>query len=125
VPEFFEGVEGTYSATKAFIFHLSRSMSAVLANNGVHVQAVLPGVTRTEIWIKAATPIDALPAEMVMEAGDLVDAALVGLDRGETVTVPTLADEALWANFEQARGALVPQLSTKQPAPRYREPTRA
>jgi uncharacterized protein len=121
VPEFFNGVEGTYSATKAFIFHLSRSLNAVLQGSGVHAQAVLPGATRTEIWSKAAMPIDALPAEMVMDAGDLVDAALVGLDRGETVTIPTLADEALWANFEQGRGRLVPQLSTKQPAPRYRK----
>jgi uncharacterized protein len=70
-------------------------------------------------------PVDALPAEMVMEASDLVDAALAGLDRGEAVTMPTLADEALWENFEQERGALVPQLSTRQSAPRYRIPARA
>jgi uncharacterized protein len=122
-PEAFDGVEGTYSATKSFLFHLSRSLSSVMTGSGVHAQVVLPGVTRTEIWAKAATPIDALPPEMVMEAGDLVDAALAGLDRGETVTMPTLIDEALWANFEQARSALVPQLSAKVPAPRYRKPT--
>jgi uncharacterized protein len=119
-PEFFDGVEGTYSATKAFIFHLSRSLSTVLTGSGVHAQAILPGAIRTELWTKATAPVEALPSEMVMEVSDLVDAALVGFDRGETVTIPTLSDETLWANFEQARGALGPQLSTKQPAPRYR-----
>jgi short-subunit dehydrogenase len=120
VPEFFNGNEGTYSATKAFIFHLSQSMSKLLAESGIRVQAVLPGATRTELWTKSATPIDALPPEMVMDAGDLVDAALMGFDRGEIVTIPPLADEALWANFEQGRGSLIPHLSTDRPAQRYR-----
>jgi short-subunit dehydrogenase len=119
-PDLFNGGEGTYSATKAFLFHLSQSLNAQLADSGVHVQAVLPGATRTEIWSKAAIPVEALPKEMVMEAGDLVDAALKGLDRGETVTIPSLAEEALWSNYEEARIALLPNISADRPSPRYR-----
>jgi short-subunit dehydrogenase len=37
-----------------------------------------------------------MPAEMVMEAEDLVDAALLGFDRGEVVTIPPLQDEGQW-----------------------------
>ncbi|HZV10890.1 MAG TPA: SDR family oxidoreductase, partial [Novosphingobium sp.] len=64
---------------------------------------------------------NAFPPEMVMDAGDLVDAALVGLDRGETVTIPPLADEAGWDALNAARLALAPLLSRRDVARRYRE----
>jgi uncharacterized protein len=51
-------------------------------DKGVRVQAVLPGATRTGIWDRSGKDVDALMSGMVMEAGDLVHAALVGLDQG-------------------------------------------
>jgi short-subunit dehydrogenase len=68
---------------------------------------------------------DALLPGMVMETGDLVDAALVGLDRGEVVTIPPLADEALWAAYDGARLALAPHLSRRDVAARYRQAVEA
>ena len=116
-PELFDG---TYSGTKAFILNLSQSLAGQLADSGVHVQAVLPGATRTEIWERSGQDVDGfLPPEMVMEAGDLVDAALVGLDRGETVTIPPLADVAGWEAINSARLALAPHLSRRDVASRY------
>jgi len=91
----------------------------------VRVQAVLPGATRTEIWERSGKDVDSFPPEMVMEAGDLVDAALLGFDRGETVTIPPLADEQQWTAFVQARQAMGPGLSRREVAPRYREPVLA
>jgi len=120
-----EMLDGTYSATKAFILNLSQGLAHELGPRGVHVQAVLPGATRTEIWARSGKDIDAFPAEMVMDAGDLVDAALVGLDRGETVTIPPLADEADWLAMQAARRALGPQLSRRDVARRYAEVVRA
>jgi short-subunit dehydrogenase len=116
-PEMFDGV---YSGTKAFLLNLSQSLSAVLAPRGVHVQAVLPGATRTEIWERSGTDIDSFPPEMVMSVDDLVDAALTGLDRGETVTIPPLADEGQWQALQAARLAMAPGLSRRDVAPRYR-----
>ena len=81
---------------------------------------VLPGATRTEIWERSGKDIDAFPAEMIMDAGDLVDAALVGLDRGEEVTIPPLADEGQWKDYHAARLAMAPNLSKRDVAPRYR-----
>lgn len=121
-PEMFDGV---YSGTKAFVLNLSLSMAGQLAADGVHVQAVLPGATRTEIWERSGADIDAFDREMVMDAGDLVDAALTGFDRGETVTIPPLADPALWDAYHQARVAMMPHLSKREVAPRYREPAAA
>ncbi|AJR23429.1 MULTISPECIES: SDR family oxidoreductase [Sphingobium] len=117
-PEMFDGV---YSGTKAFILNLSQSMATQLRDKGVRVQAVLPGATRTEIWARSGKDVDAFPAGFVMEAGDMVDAALLGFDRGETVTIPPLSDEQQWLTLQEARLAMGPNLSKSDVAPRYRD----
>jgi len=117
----FEVYEGVYAGTKGFIINLSRNLTAKLRDKGVHVQAVLPGATRTEIWERSGKDVDAFPAEMVMDVNDLVDAALVGFDRREEVTIPPLADEGLWTSYETARQAMLGELSKRDLAPRYRE----
>jgi uncharacterized protein len=116
-PEKFEGI---YSGTKAYLLNLSHSLAGLLHDKGVAVQAVLPGATRTEIWEHAGVDIDGFPPEIVMEASDLVDAALVGFDRGEVVTIPPLADESQWARLEAARLSIGP-LSQREVAQRYRQ----
>ena len=117
-PERFDGV---YSGTKAYLLNLSLSLAQQIKARGVRVQAVLPGATRTEIWARSGKDIDSVPADFVMEVGDLVDAALVGFDRGETVTIPPLADDALYAAYEAARTAMGPHLSRREVAARYRQ----
>ena len=115
-----EAYEGVYSGSKAFLLNLSLSLANSLREQGVVVQAVLPGATRTEIWERSGKDIDAFPAEMVMDAGDLVDAALLGLDRGEDVTIPPLADAGQWDAYHAARLAMGPGLSRRDVAERYR-----
>jgi short-subunit dehydrogenase len=114
-PEFGSTV---YGATKAFVQFLSQGLALELGPKGVYVQAVLPSATRTEIWDRAGKDVDALPA--VMEADDLVDAALVGFDRRETVTIPPLHDLGQWEAFEAARQAMRPGFWQARPAERYR-----
>jgi uncharacterized protein len=116
-----ELIDGVYSGSKAYLLNLSLGLAAKVGKAGVHVQAVLPGATRTEIWARSGKDPDALLPGMVMEADDLVDAALAGLDKGETVTIPPLADEGLWATYETARLALAPHLSRREVAQRYRQ----
>ncbi len=112
-PEFGMSV---YSATKAFVLTLSQALQAELGAKGVHVQAVLPGATRTEIWA-AADPATLPP---MMEVGALVDAALAGFDRRETVTIPSLHDAAHWDALEAARHALMQDFGHDTAAERYR-----
>jgi uncharacterized protein len=121
-PEMFDG---TYSATKAFVLNLSQGLAKEVAGKGIRVQAVLPGATRTEIWARSGKDVNAFPPEWVMEAGDLVDAALVGFDRGETVTIPPLSDEGQWQAMQDARLAMAPNLSRREVAARYRQPAQA
>jgi hypothetical protein len=66
--------------------------------------------------------VEQLPPEIVMTAHDLVDAALVGFDRGEVVTIPSLADAAEWDVYEGARKAMMGHLSSATVAARYRQP---
>lgn len=113
-------LNGGYSASKAYVLNLSQALHHELGARGLRVQAVLPGATRTDFWDASGIPVDALPREMVMSAHDMVDAALAGLDLGETVTIPSLPDAADWERFDSAREALAPHLSLSQPAGRYR-----
>ena len=114
-----ERFNGSYSGTKAYLLNLSLRLQHELAGKGVRVQVVLPGATRTAIWEKAGTDIAALPPAIVMNVDDMVDAALAGLDRGETVTIPSLPDMADWEAYEAARQTMGPKLSLNTPAARY------
>jgi short-subunit dehydrogenase len=109
---------GVYGGTKAFVHHLSQSMNAELGGQGVYVQAVAPAATRTEIWERGGMDINTIPD--MMDAGDLVDAALVGFDRREQVSLPSLPDAGQWEAYETARKAMIPNLRNSQPAERYR-----
>lgn len=117
-PEFL--LNGVYGATKSFVIALSASLHAELGDKGVRVQVVLPGATATEFWDLSGVPLDTVAAELVMPAGDMVDAALAGLDLGEAVTIPALPDRGAWDAFESARTAMLPNLSLAVPADRYR-----
>jgi len=115
-----ETLNGVYGASKAYVIALSHSLQHELADKGLRIQAVLPGATATELWAIAGLPYQNLPASIVMTPDDLVDAALVGLDRGELVTIPSLHDGDEWIRFEAQRRALAKQFGNSSPAPRYR-----
>ena len=106
-----------YGATKAFVLFLSQGLSLELAPKGVYVQAVLPAATRTEIWKRAGIDIETLPE--VMEVGELVDAALVGFDRREAVTIPPLHVADRWDALDAARLGLMSDLRQAHAAERY------
>ncbi|HGL4258907.1 SDR family NAD(P)-dependent oxidoreductase [Burkholderia dolosa] len=114
-----ETLNGVYGGSKAFVLAFSQSLHHELADKGVQVQAVLPGATATDFWQTGGLPLEHLPKEIVMPASDLVDAALVGFDRRELVTIPSLHAGDEWDAYEAARRAMAPHLSTDSPAPRY------
>jgi short-subunit dehydrogenase len=116
-PELFNG---GYSGTKAYVLNYTQALHGEVSPHGVRVQAVLPGATRTEIWERAGGSVDALPAEIVMEVDEMVDAALAGLDRGELVTIPSLPNAGDWESFNQMRLQLGPKLSRNHAAARYK-----
>lgn len=115
-PELFNGA---YSGTKAYVLNLTQALQQEMSPHGVRVQAVLPGATRTELWERAGIEVSKLPSEMFMDVNEMVDAALAGLDLGETVTIPSLPEVGDWEAFNAMRLSLGPHLSLKHAAARY------
>jgi short-subunit dehydrogenase len=107
-----------YGATKAFVLFLSQGLNLELSPKGVYVQAVLPAATRTEIWERAGVDVNTLPE--VMDVGELVDAALVGFDRRELVTIPPLHVAGRWNALDGARQGLLSDIRQAHAAERYR-----
>jgi short-subunit dehydrogenase len=114
-PEFGMSV---YGATKAFVLFLSQGLNVELSPKGVYVQAVLPAATRTEIWERAGIDVNTLPE--VMEVEELVDAAMVGFDRREPVTIPPLHVAERWDALEASRQGLLSDIRQAHAAERYR-----
>jgi len=112
-----DGFTAVYPATKAYVLAFTEALQVELGSKGVRVQAVLPGITRTAIWDEAQ--LAHIPADMVMEVGEMVDAAITGLDLGETITIPALPDNADLEAYLTARAKLRPNLSLAHAASRY------
>lgn len=108
---------GVYGATKAYVLAYSQALQLELGARGLYVQAVLPAATRTEIWERSGRDVEEIQG--VMEVDELVDAALVGFDRGELITIPPLPDAAQWESFNAARQAMLPNFAQTHAAARY------
>ncbi|WP_446027665.1 SDR family NAD(P)-dependent oxidoreductase [Lelliottia amnigena] len=107
-----------YCATKAFVLFLSQGMDVELSSKGIYIQAVLPAGTYTEIWDRAGIDISNSPK--FMEVGELVDAALIGFDRRERVTIPPLHNAARWDTLDASRQALLSDIKQDEAAERYK-----
>jgi short-subunit dehydrogenase len=114
-----EMMNGVYGASKSYVLAFTQSLQHELAGKGLRVQAVLPGVTATGFWDTLGHPLEKLPDDIIMSVDDLVDAALAGLDAGETVTIPGLHDAGKWAAFDAARRELATLFGNARPAARY------
>jgi uncharacterized protein len=88
-----------YAATKAFVLSFSEGLATELEGTGVTVQALCPGLTRTEFLEVAETHTQDLLVNRMptMAAHDVVRAALRGLDRGAVRVVPGFSNRALAA----------------------------
>ena len=109
-----------YGATKAFVLYLTQGLRSQFAASAIRLQAVLPGATRTEIWERSGSDINAADPNTVMDVDDMVDAALAGFDQGELVTIPSLPDAADWDAALAAKAKLYPNLSRSHPAARFK-----
>jgi short-subunit dehydrogenase len=104
-----------YAATKGFVVTFTRTLAAEVAGTPVRVQALCPGYTKTEFHMSTdgepvqGTAPDDQP-ELAMLPEDVVQACLSGLELGEVVCVPGLADagavDGLLAAEEGMRGGV-------------------
>ena len=80
-----------YGATKAFLNFYSLSLQAELEGSGIRVQCLCPGYIHT--GFHSTTHLegfdkDRIPANMWMEAPEVVAASLAALDSGRVLVVP-------------------------------------
>ncbi|MCT9108926.1 SDR family NAD(P)-dependent oxidoreductase [Streptomyces mirabilis] len=86
------GLATTYPASKSWVLAFTESVgrSAQVRNSGVRVMALLPGFTKTEIFDRSGIDPLNLPRWMWLRADQVVATALRDLDRGRTVSVPSV-----------------------------------
>jgi uncharacterized protein len=84
-----------YSACKSFLNSFTEALHFELTGTGVRLQALCPGMTRTEIFDVAGANPSAVPGVVWMEAADVVDESLAALERGTLVCVPGVANRVL------------------------------
>ncbi len=106
-----------YAAAKSYINTFSETLAGELADSGVRVQALCPGVVRTEFHKVAGQDVSHVPA--IMEADDVVTASLASLALGETVCLPALADPATLSGFTASRNRVFEGVRGQTIAPRY------
>ncbi|WEI17212.1 SDR family oxidoreductase [Acinetobacter proteolyticus] len=106
-----------YGASKSFVEFFSQSLSLELKETNVYIQAVLPSATKTAIWERSGADISQMPP--MMDVDQLVDAALIGFDQREAITIPVLKDEKLWKTYQDSRLKLLPNFSSSEVALRY------
>jgi short-subunit dehydrogenase len=112
----------TYAATKAFVVTFTEGLYEDVRATGVHVQALCPGWTRTEILEAGGRAWD-VPEAYTMQPEQVVEASLDGVRRGELVCCPSLHDDTLLQELKRAQDAIYSQANTTGTlARRYRHP---
>lgn len=92
-----------YAASKAYVVQFTRVLHAELAEEGLQFQALVPGLTRTELGGALDSGFfDNFPPEMVMSAQAVARASLAGLELGELLCFPRTEDTSPVAGVEAA-----------------------
>ncbi len=91
-----------YAATKAFVNAFTEILATEVSGTGVRVQALCPGVVRTEFHNVDGEP-KIRPNIPLLEPEDVVQASLAALELGEVICLPALSDRG--ACGARARGA--------------------
>lgn len=86
----------TYAATKAFLAHFGRSVSAELEAAGIYLQSLHPGWTRTALLDRpsytnngqfTSSDLATLPEPLWMDPAEVVAWSLAGLDERRSVVI--------------------------------------
>lgn len=106
-----------YAATKAFINTFTELLSHELEGTGVKVQALCPGVVRTEFHDHVGGRPEGVA---VFDPAEVVAASLAGLALGEVICVPQISDLSALEGLADAQRALWGQARSDTVAARYK-----
>ncbi|MGF1598985.1 MAG: SDR family NAD(P)-dependent oxidoreductase [Acidimicrobiales bacterium] len=85
----------TYGATKAFVTSFSTSLAAELADRGVTVTCLCPGLTRSEFHDRAGYDTTAYPGWAWQSPAAVAAAGLLGAAGGKVTVIPGAHNRAL------------------------------
>jgi len=110
-----------YAGTKAYINVFSQLLASELEGSGVRVQALCPGVIRTEFHKVMGMDPDRFPPAIVSAPEDVVAASLAALKQGEVICLPMLEDPAQLQKVMDDQQALFNSTHAGASAARYHE----
>jgi short-subunit dehydrogenase len=93
-----------YAASKAFLLALFQLLAVELRETGVKVQIVCPGIVKTEFHTRQNMDLSGRPR---LEPEDIVNASMIGLERGEVVCIPTLEETDHLPHHDQAEAEVL------------------
>jgi len=100
-----------YFATKAFVLSFTESLHEELKPHGIKVCSLCPGPTRTEFGEVAGFGGNGAFETVAMEAGDVVEAGLKGMDRNRAVVVPGLINKIVATSTRFAPRSVVRKIA--------------
>jgi len=106
-----------YAATKAFLVTFTEILAAELADTGIKIQVVCPGLVRSEFHSRQGIDMSQVPR---MEPDQIVTASLSDLERGVVVSIPAMPDESAKARFDDAASGLLGVARRTELPERYR-----
>jgi hypothetical protein len=110
-----------YGSTKAFVAHFTQTLHQEYAGQGIRFQALLPGLTRTELGAGQNTvSFDHLPPDQINTPEKAVEESLAGLELGELMCIPGLEDLDAWKKADRAVKEVMQSVSSGTLAQRYR-----
>lgn len=110
----------TYVGANAFINAFSQLVQSELDGTGVRVQALCPGVIRTEFHQLVGADPSRFPPEIVMSPEDVVQASLTALKNGEVVCIPALENPELLKQIQDDERQLFEQTRSGTLASKYK-----
>ncbi len=87
----------SYAATKSWVVAFTEGLAMSLRGSGVQVQALCPGLVRTEFHDRAGIRLNRVPAIAYLEVDAVVSGSLADLRRGRIISVPGSVSKVLLA----------------------------
>ena len=106
-----------YAASKSYVNTFAELLADELKGTGVRVQALCPGIVRTELHEVAGYDVSHVP--FMLEPEDVVAASLAALRLGDVVCIPALDDRAPLADLDRCRGRVLDGARGSTIADRY------
>jgi len=93
-----------YAPTKAYVTHFTRLLHDEYNSRGIRFQALLPGLTRTELGTgqQSFGLMESFPVDKISTPERAAEASLAGLELGELVCIPGLPELREFAQADQA-----------------------